>query len=68
MGVRGQAGLDRPRLFDRSCSSFLCLFDFSSLLPASEESPSLFVASINKTPKHDDSAAMARPIGLYRII
>lgn len=69
MGVRGQAGLDRPRLFDRSCSSFFCLlFDFSSLLPAFEESPSLFVGSTNKTPKHDDSAAMARPICLYRII
>jgi hypothetical protein len=49
MGVQGQAGLDRPRLFDRSCSSFFCLlFDFSSLLPASVESPSLFVGSINK--------------------
>lgn len=50
MGVQGQAGLDRPRLFDSSRSSFFCLlFDFSSLLPAFEESPSLFGASINKS-------------------
>ena len=67
MGVQGQAGLDRPRLFDRSCSSFFCLFDFSSLLPSFEESP-LARCFDQQEPKHDDNAAMARSNCQYRII
>jgi hypothetical protein len=67
MGVQGQAGLDRPRLFDRSWSSFFCLFDFSSLLLSFEENP-LARCLDQREPKHKSQNTIITPLWRGRIV